>query len=225
MPAAAPALASEPASELSWCGYGATRSSRTLVQDQALPGRVGALVPSGVRLRDRLPLRHRQSHHPGLTARPEPAPQERPTRAFLRESTKPLHARISDESTRPSSVGACCPYSGRVLARAAERVHLDQLVEDIRAGRGRALVIRGTAGIGKTTLLDHLVQRSAGCRVIRIVGCRPEVELPYAGLDQLAGRSWERSTRFRHHSGTRWPQPSDSRSGHPRAGSSSPWPR
>src|SRR5664279_266551 len=76
-----------------------------LIQDQTLPGLVGALVPSRVRLCDRPPLRHRQSHHPGLTARPEPAPQARPTRAFLRESTKPLYARISDESTRGLVVG------------------------------------------------------------------------------------------------------------------------
>jgi len=77
-----------------------TRRRAQLVQDQALAGLVGALVPGRVCLCDRLPLHHRQSDHPGLTARPEPVPQARPTRAFLRESHDHPHARIFDESTR-----------------------------------------------------------------------------------------------------------------------------
>ncbi|GAA0502134.1 transcriptional regulator [Paractinoplanes deccanensis] len=53
------------------------------------------------------------------------------------------------------------------------------------AGRGRALLIRGEAGVGKSALLRQLARRSAGCRVARVAGVESEMELPFAGLHQL----------------------------------------
>ncbi|WP_127505783.1 helix-turn-helix transcriptional regulator [Actinoplanes solisilvae] len=72
-----------------------------------------------------------------------------------------------------------------LLARAQEMGRLDRLVEDVRLGTGRALVVRGEPGIGKTTLLDHLAERAKGCQVVRIVGIQSEIELAYAALHQL----------------------------------------
>ena len=46
-----------------------------------------------------------------------------------------------------------------LLGRASERAVLDELVSAIRRGEGRSLVLRGEAGIGKTALLQHLVER------------------------------------------------------------------
>lgn len=78
--------------------------------------------------------------------------------------------------------------SGRapeLLGRDDERAVLDRLLADARAGAGRALVLRGEAGIGKTALLDHFTAQASGCRVARAMGVESERELPYAGLQQL----------------------------------------
>jgi DNA-binding CsgD family transcriptional regulator len=55
----------------------------------------------------------------------------------------------------------------------------------VRAGEGRALVVRGEPGVGKTALLDYLAGRASGCRMARAVGVQSEVELAFAGLHRL----------------------------------------
>jgi hypothetical protein len=55
----------------------------------------------------------------------------------------------------------------------------------VRAGEGRALVVRGEPGIGKTVLLDYLAGRATGCLVARAAGVQSEMELAFAGLHQL----------------------------------------
>ena len=55
----------------------------------------------------------------------------------------------------------------------------------MRAGEGRALVVRGEPGVGKTVLLDYLAGRAPGCRVARAAGVQSEMELAFAGLHQL----------------------------------------
>jgi DNA-binding CsgD family transcriptional regulator len=72
-----------------------------------------------------------------------------------------------------------------LLDRRGERETLDRLVEDIRAGGSRALVMHGEAGVGKTQLLEDLISRSAGMRVERARGVQAEMELAFAGLHQL----------------------------------------
>jgi DNA-binding CsgD family transcriptional regulator/tetratricopeptide (TPR) repeat protein len=69
--------------------------------------------------------------------------------------------------------------------RRAECAVLDRVVADVRSGRGRAMVIRGEAGVGKSALLAYVVGRSSGCRVARAAGVESEMELPFAGLHQL----------------------------------------
>ncbi len=46
-------------------------------------------------------------------------------------------------------------------------------------------MVRGEPGVGKTVLLDYLVGRASGCRVVRAVGVQSEMELAFAGLHQL----------------------------------------
>jgi DNA-binding CsgD family transcriptional regulator len=46
-------------------------------------------------------------------------------------------------------------------------------------------VLRGEAGIGKTALLEFLIERAAGCQIVRAAGVESELELAYAGLHQL----------------------------------------
>jgi DNA-binding CsgD family transcriptional regulator len=69
--------------------------------------------------------------------------------------------------------------------RRGERDALDGLIEAVRAGESRALVVRGDPGVGKTVLLDYLADRARGCRVARAVGVQSEMELAFAGLHQL----------------------------------------
>jgi tetratricopeptide (TPR) repeat protein len=58
-------------------------------------------------------------------------------------------------------------------------------VAGLRAGEGRALVVRGEPGVGKTVLLDYLAGRASGCRVARAAGVQSEMELAFAALHQL----------------------------------------
>lgn len=72
-----------------------------------------------------------------------------------------------------------------LLGREAEREMLDALIEDLRGGRSRTLVIEGEAGVGKSALIDDFVSRATGCRISRIVAVQLEAELPYAALHQV----------------------------------------
>ncbi|MER7432474.1 ATP-binding protein, partial [Nonomuraea rubra] len=72
-----------------------------------------------------------------------------------------------------------------LLNRQRERTVLDGLLEDVRAGRGRALMLRGEAGVGKSALLRHTLEAAAGMRVVRAAGVESEMELAYAGLHLL----------------------------------------
>src|SRR5271155_4893443 len=71
--------------------------------------------------------------------------------------------------------------------RLSERGVLDRFVASVRAGAGRALVVRGEPGVGKTVLLDYLAggATSSGCRVVRATAVQSEMELAFAGLHQL----------------------------------------
>src|SRR5579872_2212042 len=72
-----------------------------------------------------------------------------------------------------------------LLDREEERAALDGLLEDLRSGRGRVLVVRGEAGVGKSALLDYLAGAAAGVRVARAAGVESEMELAFAGLHLL----------------------------------------
>ena len=72
-----------------------------------------------------------------------------------------------------------------LTGRLSERDVLDRFVADVRAGEGRALVVRGEPGAGKTALLDYLAGRASGCLVARAAGVQSEMELAFAGLHQL----------------------------------------
>ncbi len=69
---------------------------------------------------------------------------------------------------------------------------LDGLLADVRAGRSRALVVRGEPGIGKTALLGYAVETAQDFRLARAEGVESEMELPFAALQQLCGRMLDR---------------------------------
>jgi DNA-binding CsgD family transcriptional regulator len=69
-----------------------------------------------------------------------------------------------------------------------ELAELHALVRRARAGHSSALVVCGEAGVGKTALLDRAAERAgASVRVERMVASESEMELAYAGLQQLCG--------------------------------------
>jgi DNA-binding CsgD family transcriptional regulator len=64
---------------------------------------------------------------------------------------------------------------------------LGRQLAEVREGRSAVLVVRGEAGVGKTALLDYLVESAADLRVMRVVGVESEMELAFAALHQLCG--------------------------------------
>ncbi|MGX5183118.1 AAA family ATPase [Streptomyces avermitilis] len=67
--------------------------------------------------------------------------------------------------------------------RQEELQALGRLVAEASAGRGRALIVQGDAGVGKTALLRRAVAAaSSGTRVLTCSGVQAEVALAFSGL-------------------------------------------
>jgi DNA-binding CsgD family transcriptional regulator len=78
------------------------------------------------------------------------------------------------------------PGSGTSLrGRSSECARLDDLISAVRGGGSRALVLKGEAGIGKTALLEYLVESAKDLTLLRADGVESEMELAYASLHQL----------------------------------------
>jgi hypothetical protein len=73
----------------------------------------------------------------------------------------------------------------RLTGRRAECGVLVLLVDAVRAGESRALVLHGEPGVGTSALLEYLAGHASGCRVARAAGVQSEMELAFAGLHQL----------------------------------------
>ena len=101
-----------------------------------------------------------------------------------------------------SSCGAVMGMQARseptpaLLGRQREREALDGLVEDLRSGRGWALVVRGEAGVGKSALLEYAAGTAPDMRVVRAVGVESEMELAFASLHQLCAPLLDRLERL-----------------------------
>ncbi|WIX83211.1 AAA family ATPase [Amycolatopsis carbonis] len=76
--------------------------------------------------------------------------------------------------------------------RHSERVEFDRLVDAVRAGQSRVLVVRGEPGVGKTALLEYVAEVARGCRVVRAAGIESETELAFAGLHQVCAPMLDR---------------------------------
>lgn len=83
----------------------------------------------------------------------------------------------------PPSVGA--GGAVRLVGRASESAALERFLAAVRGGESRALVLHGEPGIGKTALLEFLVERAADCRLISVTGVQSEMELAFAALHQV----------------------------------------
>jgi transposase len=65
----------------------------------------------------------------------------------------------------------------RLVDRHSERGVLDHLINAVREGGSRVLVVRGEPGVGKSALLDYLAGHAPTCRVVRATGVESEIEL------------------------------------------------
>jgi len=96
--------------------------------------------------------------------------------------------------SHPPGGQSALPVSGVGVGGAGEMVTpfpagtrrraVDRLIDAVRAGESRALVLSGEAG-GQDALLDYRAEHASGCRVVRTTGVQSEMELAFAGLQQL----------------------------------------
>ncbi|HUE27099.1 MAG TPA: AAA family ATPase [Solirubrobacteraceae bacterium] len=80
--------------------------------------------------------------------------------------------------------------------RRSERKVLEGLLEAVRGGQSRVLVVTGEPGIGKTALLESAIGSASGFRVMRAVGVESEMELAFAALQQLCAPLLDRLDRL-----------------------------
>ncbi|MDP9255592.1 MAG: AAA family ATPase, partial [Actinomycetota bacterium] len=71
------------------------------------------------------------------------------------------------------------------VGRIAERSRVGQLLAETRSGRGRALVVSGEPGVGKSDLLEQVSADADGWLVLSARGVPAESDLPFSGLHQL----------------------------------------
>jgi len=75
-----------------------------------------------------------------------------------------------------------------LCGRRRECAVLDELLEQVRRGRGTVLVLRGEARVGKTALLEYVAGRAQGCRLARVTGCSRRWSWPLPGCISCARR-------------------------------------
>jgi DNA-binding CsgD family transcriptional regulator len=83
-----------------------------------------------------------------------------------------------------------------LLGRGPECERLDQLIDAVRSGESRSLVLRGEAGVGKTALLDYLLENAPGCRAVRVAAVESEMELAFSALQLLCRLMLDRLDRL-----------------------------
>src|SRR5690242_20794644 len=74
-----------------------------------------------------------------------------------------------------------------LVGRRDEQQQLAELCDRARTGHSGVLVVYGEPGLGKTALLADALADAEGLRTIHIGGAESEMELAYAGVQQLCG--------------------------------------
>ena len=80
--------------------------------------------------------------------------------------------------------------------RHSERAVLDRLLAAVQGGQSQVLVVSGEPGVGKTALLQSVIESASGFRVVRAVGVESEMELAFAALQQLCAPMLDRLDRL-----------------------------
>ena len=77
-----------------------------------------------------------------------------------------------DRSSVSCTMAIHQPHSLGMLGRRKECEALDRLLADVHVGQSRVLVLRGEAGVGKTALLEYLLDGAVGMPHRASGGCR-----------------------------------------------------
>ncbi|HEX8857465.1 MAG TPA: AAA family ATPase [Thermoleophilaceae bacterium] len=72
-----------------------------------------------------------------------------------------------------------------LLGRQRECETLHGVLDAVRGGESRSLLLRGEPGVGKTALLEYAIESAPDFRIARAVGVESEMELAFAALHQL----------------------------------------
>lgn len=72
-----------------------------------------------------------------------------------------------------------------LIGREDELARIESATADVDEGLSAVLVVRGEAGIGKTTLVRHAICARTTANVIQVTGIESEMELPHAALHRL----------------------------------------
>src|SRR6476646_3979703 len=73
----------------------------------------------------------------------------------------------------------------RLRGRSSECATLRGLITTVQSGNSQVLVLCGEAGVGKTALLRYISGLAAGVRCVQVAGVESDMELAFAGLQQL----------------------------------------
>ncbi|MCV7424304.1 AAA family ATPase [Mycobacterium yunnanensis] len=76
--------------------------------------------------------------------------------------------------------------------RAGECAALRELLTRVGTDESRVLVLRGEAGVGKSALLDYVVDEANDFALVQVSGVESDMELAYAGLQQLCAPLMDR---------------------------------
>jgi DNA-binding CsgD family transcriptional regulator/tetratricopeptide (TPR) repeat protein len=87
-------------------------------------------------------------------------------------------------------------WGTRLRGRSGECAVLDDLVSRVGRGESRSLVLKGEAGIGKTALLEYLVESASDLTVVRTEAVESEMELAFATLHLLCVPMLDRLKRI-----------------------------
>jgi len=79
-----------------------------------------------------------------------------------------------------------------LIGRTRELRALGELLDAVRGGQSRVLVVRGEPGIGKSALLQHVLTMPSGFTTMHASGVESEMELPFAALHQLCAPMLDR---------------------------------
>ena len=108
---------------------------------------------------------------------------------FLQQTAKQLLRRwleVSGAAGRPvAATRLRSPREHNLLGRSTEQERIERLLDRARAGASDAMIIRGDAGLGKSTLLASAGERAQAMRVLRATGVESDAELPFSGLREL----------------------------------------
>ena len=95
------------------------------------------------------------------------------------------------------------PGNRFLVGRATERATIDTLIRDAERGVSGALLVHGSAGIGKSALVRYALDRASNFTVARTAGVESEMGFGYAGSPRRWCRCSTGSVHFPEHN-ARW---------------------